>query len=161
MHNPFVVTFVFLSRCTTSYIKTRSKPQKKMVHLSGQIEMLLDSRRIHCHSRYLQLCTDHGECFRSVEGRTGIDEDTIREFFHTFMDWMVQRFYAEFITVPYDEQLAFVVSDYEKIGFPGAVGSVDCVHIPWDRCPYEYRQMNRSGKDGFPTRVYEVTYLIP
>jgi hypothetical protein len=103
----------------------------------------------------------HGECFRSVEGRTGIDEDTIREFFHTFMDWMVQRFYAEFITVPYDEQLAFVVSDYEKIGFPGAVGSVDCVHIPWDRCPYEYRQMNRSGKDGFPTRVYEVTYLIP
>jgi hypothetical protein len=80
----------------------------------------------------------HAECFRSVEGRTGIDEDTIREFFHHFTDWMVQRFYAEFIIIPYDEQLAFVVADYEKIGFPGAAGSVDCVHIPWDRCPNEY-----------------------
>jgi hypothetical protein len=60
----------------------------------------------------------HAECFHSVEGRTGIDEDTIREFFHHFTDWMVQHFYAEFIIIPYDEQLAFVVADYEKIGFP-------------------------------------------
>jgi hypothetical protein len=73
------------------------------------------------------------------------------------MDWMVQHFYEEFIIIPYDEQFALVVADYERIGFPGAAGSVDCVHIPWDRCPYEYRQMNRSGKDGFPTRVFEVT----
>jgi hypothetical protein len=94
-----------------------------------------------------------------VEGRTGIDEDTIHEFFHHFTDWLVQHFYAEFIIIPYDEQLALLVADYEKTGFPGAAGSVDCVHIPWDRCPYAYQQMNQSGKDGFPTRVYEVTCL--
>jgi hypothetical protein len=89
-----------------------------------------------------------------VEGHTGIDEDTICEFFHHFTDWLVQPFYAEFIIIPYDEELALVVADYEKTGFPGTTGSpVACVHIPWDHCPYAYQQMNGSGKDGFPTRV--------
>lgn len=99
----------------------------------------------------------HGESFRSVEGRTGIDEDTIRTFFHQFTEWMVQRFYEEFVNIPYNLQLDSIVADYECQGLPGAAGSMDCVHIPWDQCPYEYRIMNKSGKDGYPTRVYEVT----
>jgi hypothetical protein len=50
----------------------------------------------------------HGTSFRSVEGRTGIDEDTIREFFHNLTDWMVQRFYAEFCRALVDHYTAFL-----------------------------------------------------
>jgi hypothetical protein len=28
-----------------------------------------------------------------------------------------------------------VVGEYSSRGFPGCIGSVDCVHIGWDRCP--------------------------
>lgn len=69
---------------------------------------------------------------------------------------MVQSFYVDWITGPYDQELDVIVADYAGTGLPGAAGSMDCVHIPWDACPYLYRQMN-EGRVGYPTRVYEVT----
>jgi hypothetical protein len=97
-----------------------------------------------------------GVPFRSCEDTTGIDEDSIRVFFHAFNSWMVVRFFEEWVRETYVEQLDKIVEAYEKLGHPGAGGSTDVVHIPWDCCPYEYRVMNK-GKEGFPTRAFEVT----
>ena len=88
-----------------------------------------------------------GAPFRTCKGRSGVDEETVRGFFHDFMQWMVQRFYNEWIREPYENQLDDIVADYERLGLPGAAGSMDCVHIPWDACPFLYRNMNK-GKEG-------------
>ena len=48
-----------------------------------------------------------------------------------------------------------VVGEYTARGLPGCVGSVDCVHIAWDRCPSQYFNMFK-GKEGFPSIAYEV-----
>jgi hypothetical protein len=28
---------------------------------------------------------------------------------------------------------------YQKLGFPGCVGSVDVIHIWWDMCPFQLK----------------------
>lgn len=41
------------------------------------------------------------------------------------------------------------------MGLPGAIGSIDCTHVFWDRCP-KRSQNNYIGKEGSPTVAYEV-----
>ena len=41
------------------------------------------------------------------------------------------------------------------MGLSGAIGSIDCTHIFWDRCP-KRSQNNYTGKEGSPTVAYEV-----
>eukprot|EP00965_Chrysotila_dentata_P078480 2585820-Pleurochrysis_carterae.AAC.1 len=51
---------------------------------------------------------------------------------------------------------AFVAAGvYEKLGFPGAICSIDGVHIHWARCPSKQWAAHK-GKEGCPTRVYNV-----
>jgi hypothetical protein len=54
-----------------------------------------------------------------------------------------------------EEQFKFVVGEYSARGLPGCVGSMDCVHVGWDKCPSQYHNMC-SGKEGFPSIAYEV-----
>jgi hypothetical protein len=43
----------------------------------------------------------------------------------------------DYIYLPQDEmELKQVVEEYEQVRLPGCTpGSVDCIHIGWDRCP--------------------------
>ena len=45
--------------------------------------------------------------------------------------------------------------EYTARGLPGCIGSADCVHIAWDRCPAMYKNMF-CGKEGFCSVAYEV-----
>ena len=45
---------------------------------------------------------------------------------------------------------------YERMGLPGCIGSTDCVHLKWDRCPVGISNVC-SGKEGYPTLAYSVT----
>jgi hypothetical protein len=54
-----------------------------------------------------------------------------------------------------DERFQRVVSEYSAKGMSGRIGSVDCVHIAWDKCPKQYHNMYH-GKEGFPSIAYEV-----
>jgi Plant transposon protein len=62
----------------------------------------------------------------------------------------------EYIYMPRDQPtFKRVVGEYTARAFPGCVGSVDCVHIGWDRCPTQYTNVY-TGKEGFPSIAYEV-----
>ena len=49
-----------------------------------------------------------------------------------------------------------VMDVYSKMGLPGCIGSADCVHVKWDRCPVELHHLC-SGKEGYPILAYSVT----
>jgi hypothetical protein len=63
--------------------------------------------------------------------------------------------YDEHIFMPKDEDLQAVTSLYARMGFPGCVGSTDCVHFYWDRCPHSVRHLH-LGKEGKPTVAYSI-----
>ena len=57
--------------------------------------------------------------------------------------------------MPQGDDLLRVTEQYASMGFPGCVGSTDCVHFFWDRCPHNVRFLH-SGKEGKPTVAYSM-----
>ena len=70
--------------------------------------------------------------------------------------------YDEHICLPSDEngELDRVMGQYEKPGFPGAMGSTDVSHIGWSRCSYNQAR-SYTGKEGKPVVAYQVTVNHP
>ena len=96
-----------------------------------------------------------GGCFDNQYDGTGISEKAMRVFFHEFCEFFSNNFYDVFVTVPSTpEELAKVTGIYRRLGFPGAVGSIDCVHVRWDKCPFALRS-SCKGKEGYPSLAYE------
>jgi hypothetical protein len=97
-----------------------------------------------------------GWCFDDVEEASGIGLSTVAGYYHTFVRQYVDDWYDEWVYLPSTpEQIEEVTSVYEVQGLPGCVGSVDVVHLWWGRCEWALRHMH-IGKEGFPTRAYEV-----
>ena len=62
----------------------------------------------------------------------------------------------EFIHLPHDDDsYRFIVNEYAAMGLPGRIGSVDCVHVGWDKCPSELFKLYK-GKETYPSISYEV-----
>ena len=40
-------------------------------------------------------------------------------------------------------------------GFPGMLGSLDCMHVPWKNFPVTYQGQFTNGKKGYPTIILE------
>ena len=90
-----------------------------------------------------------------VSELTDISEEVHRCFFLSWLSKMASV-KAEFIYFPVDdESYRFVVDEYASMGLPGCVGSVDCVHVGWDKCPSPYKNMY-CGKEKYPSVAYEV-----
>ncbi len=68
-----------------------------------------------------------------------------RCFFHKFNEHFVRKFYSTYVSAP--TTLKEVAKIYDKIGLPGCVGSIDCVHIAWERCPQIHKNWY-NGKEG-------------
>ena len=69
-----------------------------------------------------------GYCFDRVEELTLISAEVLRVFFRKWCTLYCNHPKTE-------EEIAEAVSIYTKLGLPGCVGSTDCVHIRWERCP--------------------------
>ena len=79
---------------------------------------------------------------------------TLTSFFHHFCAKLA-TLYDEHIYMPKGDDLAAVTSQYARMGFPGCVGSIDCVHFFWDRCQHNVLHLHQ-GKEGKPTVAYSL-----
>ena len=97
-----------------------------------------------------------GCTFDVVEELTNVHEETHRVFFHEqFCKWG-DRVSSTHISMPTDLiRLRHIMGLYERLGLPGCAGSVDCVHLVWDRCPAGLGNVCR-GKDKVPTLAFQV-----
>jgi hypothetical protein len=61
----------------------------------------------------------------------------------------------EFIYLPKTtNDVEMTMARYEEVGLPGAIGSVDVVHVKW--CNFPSGDFNRAkGKEGYPTLAFE------
>ena len=94
-----------------------------------------------------------GNCFDDVEEFSNIPESTIHSIFHQFVHAFVHHFYDIYVTPPTGDRLFKVKSMYEQLGLPGCKGSMDCTHLPWDKCP-ESLKILCTGKEGEPTIAF-------
>ena len=126
--------------------------------------------KIFCVLRHLAT----GEPFSSVGLAAHISGDVIKAFFHNFLSWFVDRFYAEKVVGP--SGFGFETKDdvenaekiFRQLGMPGICTSMDAVHVAWDRAPYTLKWMY-VGKEGYATLAWnchvinttEFAYVAP
>lgn len=97
-----------------------------------------------------------GCTFDAIEELTNVHEETHRVFFHKQFCMWGERVAHEHIQMPFDEDtLRHVAGPYNMLGLPGCVGSIDCVHLIWDKCPASIRSLCK-GKNDVPTLAFEV-----
>ena len=98
-----------------------------------------------------------GYCFDGIEELCDIGEETIRKFFHKFNRLFSKELFGVYCSPPTSvDEIKATTSVYAKLGLPGCLGSADCVHVRWDRCPASEFNSHK-GKEGYPTLSYEVT----
>jgi hypothetical protein len=97
-----------------------------------------------------------GGSFDDISMSTLMSEDTARTSFKLFCRNFVQKYYHDFVKPPSGEKLVKTMAVYEKMGLPGCIGSVDCTHIRWYKCPIALTHLC-NGKEKYPTLAYEVT----
>jgi hypothetical protein len=92
--------------------------------------------------------------FRKLPLLTHICATEHSQFFKKFVKYLFDK-QNDYIYLPRnEEELNAVMSRYEEMGLPGAMGSVDVVHVKWSNCPSG--DFNRAkGKESYPSLAFE------
>ncbi|XP_021305553.1 uncharacterized protein LOC110431162 [Sorghum bicolor] len=83
-----------------------------------------------------------------------IGESTAIESLRKFVIAIDEIFGDEYLRHPNEKDTARLLAMGEKQGFPGMLGSIDCMHWVWKNYPYE-KQGQYKGKEEKPTIVLE------
>ena len=135
-----------------------------VVHRANQCAQFSDQcrkRGSHRHPLVLKVAAwfrvlAKGVDFEAVEEVANISAECLRVFFHAFSAWFVRSYWPEVVKLPEGHELQLVLRCYAKLGYPGAVGSTDGVHFPWDRAPAGSHWLYK-GKESMPTVAANVT----
>jgi hypothetical protein len=94
--------------------------------------------------------------FDDCEEFSNINSNTHRKFFYRFVEKYSLIKYPEFVKGPRtEEEFRKCESLYKLGGFDGCLGSLDCVHIAWDNCPY-FKRHACTGKEGYSFTFFEL-----
>jgi hypothetical protein len=83
-----------------------------------------------------------------------IGESTTLESLRRFVRAVVEIFEEEYLRHPNEADTARLLALNEKRGFPGMLGSIDCMHWAWKNCPVQ-SQGQYKGHVNKPTVILE------
>ena len=88
-----------------------------------------------------------GAEFAAVYDGSRVDEQTARKFFYRFNGIFVGSLYRTWVHPPSTQQeVEEALAIYKRLGLPGGIGSTDCFHLFWDRCPAQLKVDCRNGR---------------
>ena len=90
----------------------------------------------------------------SLDESFRLAESTALECLQNFCDGVVHLFAATYLRNPTEADLRRILTHNARRGFPGMVGSVDCMHWTWKNCPKAWHGMYQ-GRNHKPTVVLE------
>ncbi|XP_033140578.1 putative nuclease HARBI1 isoform X1 [Brassica rapa] len=108
----------------------------------------------------LQKCTAairmlaYGSAADAVDEYLRLGESTALSCLHNFTDGIIHLFGNEYLRRPTAEDLQRLLDIGETRGFPGMVGSIDCMHWEWKNCPTSWKGQYARGSSK-PTIVLE------
>jgi len=72
-----------------------------------------------------------------------------------FARGVIEVFGGEYLRRPTREDVERILQVNESRGFPGMLGSIDCMHWRWENCPLAWRGQFTRGDYGVPTIILE------
>ncbi|KAG3080421.1 hypothetical protein PI124_g14462 [Phytophthora idaei] len=82
-------------------------------------------------------------------------DSTILYYTKRFCEAVIRAFESEYLREPSRSDIETQLQSSEQRGFPGCLGSLDCMHWQWELCPAAFKGQFQ-GKEGKPTVVLEV-----
>ncbi|XP_020882643.1 uncharacterized protein LOC110228762 [Arabidopsis lyrata subsp. lyrata] len=83
-----------------------------------------------------------------------LGESTAMSCLENFVEGITNLFGDEYLRRPTQEDLIRLLRIGERRGFPGMIGSIDCMHWEWKNCPTSWKGQYTRGS-GKPTIVIE------
>ena len=108
----------------------------------------------------LQKCTAairmlaYGTSADAVDEYLKIAESTTRECLNHFVEGVTREFGAEYLRRPTIFDVQRLLRDGARRGFPGMMGSIDCMHWQWKNCPRAWKGMYQ-GRNKSATIILE------
>ncbi|XP_048632505.1 putative nuclease HARBI1 isoform X1 [Brassica napus] len=108
----------------------------------------------------LQKCTAairvlaYGTAADTVDEYLRLGETTTRACVEKFVEGIINLFGEEYLRRPTPADLQRLLDIGEQRGFPGMIGSIDCMHWEWKNCPTAWKGQYSRGS-GKPTIVLE------
>ncbi|KAL6840949.1 hypothetical protein ACP4OV_029209 [Aristida adscensionis] len=121
--------------------------------------------RVDCAGRIglspLQKCTAamrmlaYGTPADALDEYLKIGKCTALECLDKFAQGVIEVFGGEYLRRPTREDVERLLQVNEARGFPGMLGSIDCMHWRWEKCPLAWRGQFTRGDYGVPTMILE------
>ncbi|KAI4992431.1 hypothetical protein ZWY2020_051848 [Hordeum vulgare] len=119
--------------------------------------------RANCSGRIglspLQKCTAamrmlaYGTPADALDEYLKIGKSTSLECMDKFARGVIAVFGGEYLRRPTQEDIERLLQVNESHGFPGMLGSIDCMHWRWEKCPLAWRGQFTRGDYGVPTMI--------
>ncbi|XP_021304964.1 uncharacterized protein LOC110430969 [Sorghum bicolor] len=81
----------------------------------------------------------YGVAADAMDDYIRIGETTALESLRKFVRAIVKVFGHEYLRLPNEDDTARLLEIGESRGFPGILGSIDCMHWTWKNCPYAWQ----------------------
>jgi hypothetical protein len=95
-----------------------------------------------------------GTVMADIEEMSGVPRSTCYDIFKDFLHGFSTKLYKSYVSPPTGPYLREVMDEYARLGFAGAVGSVDCTHVFWDKCPHDLLHLCKD-RHTWPSLTFE------
>lgn len=85
----------------------------------------------------------------------GVAESTAMECMINFVQGVRHLFAPQYLHRPIEQDTQHLLQQGEAHGFPGMLGSLDCMHWEWQNCPVAWKGQLTRGDYGVPTIMLE------
>ena len=86
-----------------------------------------------------------------IEELARVCETKLKTFYKTFTKWFLKTKYEGLVCI--GDWRKNIEPTFNRVGFPGCCGSMDAVHLGWEKCPHSQVGLH-VGKEGFPTIAF-------
>ncbi|KAL6883427.1 hypothetical protein ACP4OV_010841 [Aristida adscensionis] len=91
----------------------------------------------------------------SLDEYLKVAETTALDCLGNFVEGVIEVFGNKYLRRPTVEDLEHLLQVGESRGFPGMLGSIDCMHWRWKNCPVGWKGQHVRGDHGVPTIILE------
>ena len=97
----------------------------------------------------------YGSSADELDEHFQISESTLNETKETFCDVVIGKFEDDYLPRLSPSLARRIIERHENVGWPGLLGSLDCSHWDWTRCPKSLQGEFKKGNHKHPSIVYE------